>query len=654
MIGLTEIRIGMSNKGDDRGYLKSQTRFKEGSLRSPNSSFLLLISTFCCFAPLAAQTASPGNQGTVLRTNARAVVVDVVVTKGGGEAVPALHKQDFQVLEDGKPQTIDFFEEHTVKELPPDALKPLPPMPPGVYTNVPPAPPADAVNVILLDTLNSEGQDLSYGRSQVLEFLRNLKPGTRAAIFLLNDKLNFVQGFTADNTLLAQAINDKRNQVGPAKSAQFYSRSDAADDDASIARLTAMMGSYATSGGTAGTATMQNALGQSAEFQYSRRVAMTLEALSYLARYLGNVPGRKNLLWFSGNFPVNVFPSAQQLASLNDSRIYKSQIHKTADLLTAGKVAVYPINIRGMMNDHWIEGDGAGSGRATAGSSTSQAIMDDNNERANTIFAMNELAADTGGRAFYNTNDLATAAGHAIRDGSHYYSLVYTPTNAKMDGKFRRITVMLASGHYQLSYRRGYNADDPAVLASTASTGFLSLASTGEEPAIPTASDDPLRPLLIHGLPSSTQILYGARVVPVSPQPAPNATWAGKNPQLTGPVTRYSVDFMIRWTDVKLEPALGDTHSGKIQVGLLAYDRDGKAVNWAGATQAMNLKPEIYAAIQKSGIPAHMEIDLPNTDVYLETGIYDWGTSKAGTLEISIHPAITTATAVPHPASQSK
>jgi hypothetical protein len=71
----------------------------------------------------------------------------------------------------------------------------------------------------------------------------------------------------------------------------------------------------------------------------------------------------------------------------------------------------------------------------------------------------------------------------------------------------------------------------------------------------------------------------------------------------------------------------------------MAYDRSGKALNWLGATQQMQLHPEIYASIQKSGIPAHMEIDLPNTDVFLVTGVYDWGSNKAGTLEIPLHPA---------------
>jgi hypothetical protein len=111
---------------------------------------------------------------------------------------------------------------------------------------------------------------------------------------------------------------------------------------------------------------------------------------------------------------------------------------------------------------------------------------------------------------------------------------------------------------------------------------------------------------------------------------------------------------MIHWTDVAFDLRPDGTHHGKIQVGLLAYDRNGKAVNWADGTQEMNVKPEIWAAIQKSGIPAHMEIDLPNEDIYLNTGVYDWGANKAGTLEIPLSPssAATAQSASPTPGAK--
>jgi len=52
----------------------------------------------------------------------------------------------------------------------------------------------------------------------------------------------------------------------------------------------------------------------------------------------------------------------------------------------------------------------------------------------------------------------------------------------------------------------------------------------------------------------------------------------------------------------------------------------------------MALKPDMFAYVQKNGIPLRFEIDLPNSDLYLETGLYDWGTGKTGTLSIPVQP----------------
>ena len=104
-------------------------------------------------------------------------------------------------------------------------------------------------------------------------------------------------------------------------------------------------------------------------------------------------------------------------------------------------------------------------------------------------------------------------------------------------------------------------------------------------------------------------------------------------------MTRYSLEFMIRWTDVAFDLRPDGTHHGKIQLALQAYDRNGKAVNWEDGTQKMYVKPDIWTAIQKSGVPAHMEVDLPNEEIYLYTGVYDWGSNKAGTMEIPLSPS---------------
>jgi VWFA-related protein len=437
-----------------------------------------------------------------------------------------------------------------------------------------------------------------------------MEPGTQTAIFMLGSQLRFVQGFSADAGVLAAALSDKNNQ--PQKELLQKTRGDAHDDEF----VTNAM-SVATGGrSNAAIGVVQAANADYARDQYIDRASMTLEALQYLARYLGSVPGRKNLIWFSSSFPITVFPNISERQSIANHDIGMSNVKETADMLTISKVAVYPIGAQGVMVDEVMNADNAGPGRGGAG--PMGAYRAEAGGRAQTISDMEQIASDTGGKAYFNTNDLKTAVKRAFDDGSHYYTIVYTPTNNKLDGSYRHINVQVtANGKFKTAFRHGYNADDTS--------------NAGNAPAA-----DPLRPLLIHGLPSATQLLYGVRVAPANPQPAANATRAGKNPALTGPTTRYNVDFLIRGQDVKLDSSPQGTHSGAIQVGLLAYDRDGKAVNWAEAAMGINLKPDMYAKIQAEGIRAHAEIDLPNTDVYLETGIYDWGSGKAGTLEIPL------------------
>jgi len=598
------------------------------------------VAVCCLAAGPHVQTTAPVDQGPVpvFKAHSHAVVVDVVVTKGD-DAVTGLHKQDFQVLEDGKPVTVDFFEEHTAKTLPPGTVPALAKMPPNVYTNVPPAPESDSVNVLMLDTLNTDRQDQAYVHRQMVNFLKTMQPGLRVAVFVLGSKLRMVQGFTTDSSVLWDAINDKKNGLRmEADTSVTRSLQDKFDDIEDKGRLADMQM------GAAGFEALSDLQQGFAGYQADQRFAMTLEAFDSLSRYLAGVPGRKNLIWFSSSFPVTILLSPKDKQNIGQVRQISAALRETEDLLTVSKVAVYPIGAEGMMVNHGSDGviqsNGAvdvegGEVNSRSGAVVSHRPSDfmtpfanENAARSDKIMAMEQLAADTGGKAFYNTNDLNAAMMHAIENGAHYYTLVYTPTNKKMDGSYRRIEVKTTAGKYNLAYRRGYNADDTQTADAKSSA-------------------DPLHALLIRGMPSATQVLYGVRVLAVTPQPAPDAKREGKNAKLTGPTTRYSIDFMVRWSDVALETAADGTHRGKIQASLLAYDRDSNAVNWTGVTQGMALKPEIFAAIQKSGVPMHLEIDLPSSAAYLETGVYDWSSGKAGTLEVPVSGSAQTAQAAP-------
>ncbi len=569
----------------------------------------------------------------ILRTTTREVVVDVVVTKNNGEPVMGLGKQDFAVLEDGKPQSIDFFEERSINTPTPGAIPSMPSMPAGMHTNVPPAPQGDAVNVLLLDTLNTEPQQQAYVHREVLDFLTHMQPGTRVAIFMLGSKLRFVQGFTADTSVLIAALNDKQSGLKVGKNHASRSRSDEADDASTVTQLQVMQASPFA------IAAIQQAQADSRAFDYGARASMTFEALNYLGHYLAGVPGRKNLIWFASSFPVIIFPSSEQRQTMKQNAAvpgYLDKVRTTADLFTISRIAVYPIDAEGMMTEHVGEAEAAGPGlngaQGHVGSqadSTLSPYSAGATERANTINAMEQLASSTGGKAYFNTNDLNAAMRHAVDDGANYYTLGYAPAEKKMDGSYRQIEVKLAKGKYKLAYRHGYNAEDTPV--------------SDTRPGM-----EPLAPLLQFGMPSATGILYGVRVGPAATQPAPGARRAGQNEKLNAPLTRFDVDLIIRADDVALQSDPGGSRTGKILVGLKAYDRDGNALNWEGDAENLEITPDQYSTVHDKGLPAHLEIDMPpNTAIHLVTAVYDFNSGKAGTLEVPV-------SAVSLPAAASK
>ena len=264
---------------------------------------------------------SEQDQVPVFKTQSRAVVVDVVVTKGD-EAVTGLRKQDFQALEDGKPVTLDFFEEHTARSLPPGAAPALPKLPAHVYSNVPPAPESDSVNVLLLDTLNTDRPDQANVHQQIIDFLKTMQPGVRVAVFVLGSRLRMVQGFTTDSSVLRDAVNDKKNGMKmEADTSVTRSLQDKFDDIEEKQRL-----AHDADGRRRLSEALSAMQQDFVAYQADQRVAMTLEALNYLGRYLAGVPGRKNLIWFASSFPVTVFPSPKEKQSFGQIQQYTAAL----------------------------------------------------------------------------------------------------------------------------------------------------------------------------------------------------------------------------------------------------------------------------------------------------------------------------------------
>jgi hypothetical protein len=233
---------------------------------------------------------------------------------------------------------------------------------------------------------------------------------------------------------------------------------------------------------------------------------------------------------------------------------------------------------------------------------------------------MEELAKDTGGQAFYNTNGLDAAMAQVVNNGARYYTITYTPTNNKLDGSYRSIQVKLRSGKYKVAYRRGYHAEN------------LKTADAAQQEK----KGDPLLPLMRYGMPDLSQIVYKVRVQPVDPQPAPDAARASSNRELKAPVTRYTVDFAVLVDDLRLDVTSEGKHHGNVEVMLVAYDPNGEPLNLLVSTREISLDAKAYAASQRLGLQIHEVIDVPKTDAYICTGVYDPASNKAGTIAIPL------------------
>jgi VWFA-related protein len=580
------------------------------------------------------QAGQPGpNGGRVFQANARIVVLDVVVTGKNRRPLTGLHKQDFVLSEDGHPQTITFFEEHSSAQPLPASQVTLPELPPNVFTNIPRVKSSDAVMVLVLDSLNTPLDDQRYVRAQMLKYLKKLEPGRRIAIFILGTQLRLLQGFTGDPALLVAAINERENGGGAQISPLLQSTAEAAATQETIDALMP----YAPEA----AADMKQFEAEGNAARGDQRIKLTLEAFQQLAQYLAGIPGRKNVAWFSGAFPVAIFPDPSLPDRFSAERDDQAEIHKTDALLASAQVAIYPIGAEGVVADTLYT---AGDDSRLTQQQMSQPQQQAQERNANHA-AMDLIAKDTGGAAFYGTNGLTDAMDHVAAHGSNFYTLTYTTTNPATDGRFRKIQVQLASSRgYQLDYRRGYYADTAKSIQAAA-------ANPAPKPPV-----DPLAPFLRPGLPQSTQIPFTLQVTrrnappKTTPASAPAKPVAGipgqggDNPNLQGALTRYSVDLMIPAKGLQFDMASDGHRHVSVEAALVVYDRKGKPLNWMLRQINLNLDAARYAIAQTNGLNFFLEIDAPQDGSSLRGGVYDLNANLAGTLEIPLSAIVTPAT----------
>jgi VWFA-related protein len=540
------------------------------------------------FIPPATDSQAGAGSGYSLQTFAQEVMVDVVVSDAKGEPVRNLTSDQFKVLEDGKPQQFRFFQENGNPKI--NSAHPVnsgSPLPEHVYTNV--KAPGPTV-ILLMDGLNTQMQDQMYMRQQVLLAIKQLPPGTRIALFCISPGLKQLVGLTTDPAPITTALILNKTFNQPQLFADPPSETQIDQVGVTDARRAVRL--------------------------LELRAGYTLDAFEALGKYLGQFSGRKSVIWFSASFPISVVPQTLTTAYSGFNGIvyadFSDDIRRVGALLAAGRVAVYPVDVRGVVGD-----PGYGAGNRSAQSSTSflQAISDEH-------AAMSVIAEKTGGHAFFNSNDLSGVAGKALGDAASYYEIAYVPSHKEFDGRYHEIRVKLDVPGVKTSYRTGYFADDPK-----------------RQPKKAKVETDPLKAVLQDAAPESGQIPFYSRVVPVTPQPDLSNS-AKRNgdfgARISGPVVRYGIDWNVKFSAIQTTAAANGIHQGQVTFAAVVYDSDGKTRNSLVNTLELNLTPARFAQLTKDGLPIHQELDLPMQDVVLRLAVIDRGSGKTGATEIPL------------------
>ncbi len=534
-------------------------------------------------AAALAQQAPPRNSKpqTIFRSNVRRVVVDVVVTDSHGQPVKGLKQSDFSVSEERdqfpdkpekKEQRILSFDTHDFST--PDFIPPqIHPLPVNTFVDLPKEPERGPLYVLYYDMVNLGMDNQGQSRKPLLDFIDNAPPGTRFALFVHSDGVHLVQGFTQDRELLRAAITSN----GPGSH---------------VPKVFLYAGNY-------GVGNFYDTVG----------------IMQYFADYFEGVPGRKNLIWISSQFPMTLFADPS-LSNLDAERIKRA-----ISALGRSQIALYLVDAN-----------------PVGGAPIAQFQQEDS------------IAEATGGHAEYSNNDIRNMLDKAVDQGASYYTLSYSPTDQRDDGSQRKIEVKLskrelAKAGYTLTYRRTYYAVDLDAPPSDKKPDAL------EKYREAARQNDTLYASIEHGAPMIHNLVFAAHVrlggdaalatpeqmAQIEDEPSFFRTRDKKKPVSDLPpvkLQRYFIDYQVIDPMLKSSAARAG-HPPTLEFAAAGYDSDGLMLNGIANDAVADAGPSTDPK-QAGLFRVEQEFYLPPEAVWLRVAVRDIATDRTGTVEIRL------------------
>lgn len=415
---------------------------------------LLLFLTTTAFSSAQISQAS-SNTGTApvatFRSRADLVYVPVIVKDKKGRHLSGLTKESFTIEQDGKTVGASIFEE--VKNAGSEISQPR--VVPGTISNYAAGDERPKrLLIIVLDTLNTPFGNQERAKKDLLKFIEtSVPPNEPVAVFSLGrDGLRQLHAFTTNTSLLIAAIKKVRARPGSA-------------DDLAVVQPTEPLESPRTEEDVIPVlnvfdfrdflATVESRSGYNA-FQQRQSIRLTLLSFQQLANAFAAIPGRKAVVWATGGFPFSI---DDPLAFFGMGLDFAQDYERTWRTLTAANVAVYPIDVLGLINPNWNQQYSAE--RIAIRTPRSRTVFDHDRLRQDTMRA---VANSTGGVACVDTNDLQKCFTQAANDSESYYLLGYYLQGEQKPG-WHKLKVKVAGNHGEVRARQGfYTGETPKQL----------------------------------------------------------------------------------------------------------------------------------------------------------------------------------------------
>jgi len=563
----------------------------------------LLVGTAVIGAQAPAQVPSAPVPEVTFKVEVNYVEEDVRVVDRAGNFVRGLKQEDFQVLEDRKPQKVQTFgmvdiplaRPRTPRYLGEDAL----PIEPDVAVNKQVL--DGRLYLIVLDDYHVAPLRTQNVKQLARRFvLQKLGPDDQAAVVVTSGMTRASQEFTQNRRLLLEAIDNFQGQKLPSSAVQRndrMSREGAAVNDAGEPIQIDASNRFVEDE-------------SASERMYQARQAMN--SLRSIAEWMSAIQGRrKAIVLVSEGVDFNVFDvftagDARQFNFENFNMI-QQETFDTISAASRSNVQIYPVDPRGLttMGQEDIEISGLAPGAYGLG--PKQLFQELATSQAN----LRQLAEETGGVAFVGQNDFDKAFDRIVQENSSYYVLGYYSTNEKRDGKLRNITVRVAGyPDAQVTYRKRYAAPRGRAPRNTAAG----------KPLDPTKGlTAELMQTMASPLPKTGLQLRMSAIAKKG---------IGKNADLEVLVDTLGKD--LTFTEKN------GTFNNRLSLSIGVFNKEGKSVAAERPDVDLNLRPETHVRVTQNGVRILRHLSVPPGRYQLRVAAQDSANTRQGSAHFDL------------------